>query len=128
MKDDLAGLLLQRYPQIFAQQTGAILCGDGWYDLLDALCESLQFATVYNKAPQAIAGQVKEKFGALVFHWRGEISPAQRGMIEMAGVMSARLCEVCGQRGQEWVHDSLYLTRCAEHAPERARLKADRAR
>jgi hypothetical protein len=126
MKDDLVELLRQRYPQIFAQRP-EILCGDGWYDLVDALCESLQFATDYNKAPQVVAVQVKEKFGGLTFQGR-DANEAQRAMIGMAAAMSARLCEQCGQPGQVLVHNSLYLTRCAAHAPAGAMPEADRTR
>jgi hypothetical protein len=45
-------------------------CGDGWYELIDALCLNLQHATKHG-APQVVATQVKEKFGALGFHTRG---------------------------------------------------------
>ncbi len=88
-------------------------CGDGWYDLIDALCLQLQFATK-NGAPQVVARQVKEKFGRLRFYTCGQ-NDEQQGMIVLAEAMSARLCEVCGNRGRI-VEDQWLRSRCPEHA------------
>lgn len=124
MNEGLTNSLCQRYPRIFALRPNStdvanlwgIMCGDGWFGVLDALCESLQFATDRNGAPQVVAVQVKEKFGTLSFYCH-DASDAQRGMIAMAAGMSARLCEQCGKPGQVLVHNSIHLARCAEHAP-----------
>jgi len=52
MNEQLDDLLCQRYPKIFAERRApkdtsgmawGIMCGDGWFDLLDALCSTLQF-------------------------------------------------------------------------------------
>ncbi|WP_143754674.1 hypothetical protein [Caballeronia concitans] len=88
-------------------------CGDGWFDLIDALCVQLQAATK-NGAPQVVATQVKEKFGRLRFYSCGQ-NDEQEGMIELAEAISARLCEVCGNRGRI-VEDRWLRTRCPEHA------------
>lgn len=101
MNEQLADLLYQSYPKIFAElhapeePRGAalgIMCSDGWFDLLDVLCHNLQFQTDRCGAPQIVASQVKEKFGELSFH-RRKGSEAQRGMIAMAEAMSSRICE-----------------------------------
>lgn len=124
MREELDDLLCQRYPRIFADRHRPVTessmawgfeVGDGWFDLIDALCEQLQFSTDYNKAPQLRAAQVKEKFGTLSFYWRGEASQAQRGMIALAGTMSARICEKCGRPGRKLVHDHIHMTRCPDH-------------
>jgi len=129
MKKELDKLLCQRYPLIFTEQNiqmsatamcWGLSCGEGWFDLIDILCERLQFWTDHNKAPQVVACQVKEKWGELCFYPIGEASPAQRGMIWMATAMSARICEQCGKPGETLVHQHFHLTRCAEHAPEGA--------
>ncbi|WP_312938407.1 hypothetical protein [Stutzerimonas nitrititolerans] len=120
--------LCQRYPVIFkhhrksmadAPQPWGVICGDGWFDLLDTLCAQLQFATDRHGAPQVVAVQVKEKFGTLSFYCK-DANEAQRGMIAMAAAMSARLCERCGQPGQTLVDNGLWQTRCQAHAPEGA--------
>lgn len=128
MEKELDELLCQRYPLIFADRRRSIKescmgwgfsCGDGWFDLIDTLCERLQFWTDHNRAPQVVASQVKEKFGTLRFYVR-EANQAQQGMIYMAEAMSARVCEQCGKPGQTLVHGHTHMTRCAEHAPEGA--------
>ncbi|NVH73679.1 hypothetical protein FSB08_14155 [Paraburkholderia sp. JPY432] len=87
-------------------------CGDGWFDLIDALCATLQNATA-NGAPQVVATQVKEKFGVLRFYANGH-NAVQEGMIELAEIISSRLCEVCGNRGRV-IRDEWIRTRCPEH-------------
>lgn len=51
MKAELQNKLFEKYPKIFAQkdlpatQTAmcwGITCGDGWYDIIDTLCETIQ--------------------------------------------------------------------------------------
>ena len=132
MNKELDELLCQRYPLIFAERNlsmketcmcWGIACGDGWFDLIDVLCERLQFWTDRNSAPQVVAIQVKEKFGELCFYPRGGASQEQRGMIYMAGAMSARICDQCGKPGQTLVHEFWHMTRCAEHSPAGAITK-----
>lgn len=129
MKKELDELLYQRYPLIFSERHGSpretamiwgFACEDGWFDLIDTLCERLQFWTDHNHAPQVVAVQVKEKWGGLRFYLRREASEEQRGMIWMAYAMSFRLCEQCGKPGELVVHGHCFMTRCAEHTPEGA--------
>ena len=133
MKEELDALLCSRYPLIFAGRNlpmeesamyWGFACGDGWFDLVDTLCERLQFWTDHNKAPQVVAVQVKEKWGELCFYADGQPNEAQKGMIWMAEAMSARICELCGKPGQTLINGHFHLTRCAEHAPEGAITKA----
>lgn len=130
MKKEFDALLCQRYPLIFADRHRSIeescmgqgfSCGDGWFDLINALCERLQFWTDHNDAPQVVAAQVKEKWGQLRFYTQGGASPEQSGMITMAEAVSACLCEQCGKPGQMLVYRGRWcMTRCADHAPEGA--------
>lgn len=71
-------------------------CGDGWFTLLNTLCERLQWWCDVYDWPQVELRQVKEKFGELRVHLQGA-SPEQRGMVEMARALSARVCDTCGQ-------------------------------
>ena len=123
MRKELDDLLCERYPKIFAERhepdtllSWGFAFGDGWFDLVDALCEQLQFATDRNGAPQVLASQVKEKFGLMSFHGRGEISKEQRGMITLAEALATRICEQCGNPGQVLIQGGIRATRCAEHA------------
>jgi hypothetical protein len=129
MRNDLDDLLCQRYPLIFADRRRStkescmgwgFSCGDGWFGLIEALCERLQFATDHNHAPQIVAAQVKEKFGELCFYPRTTPFPEQTGMIIFAEAMSAGICDQCGKPGQTLVYNFWHMTRCPEHAPEGA--------
>lgn len=124
MREELDQLLCTRYPLIFANRDKSITtscmgwgfsCGDGWFDLIDTLCERLQFWTDHNKAPQVVATQVKEKWGELCFYYTSG-NDEQSGMVLMAEAMSARICEECGKPGQKLACGA-YMTRCEEHAP-----------
>ena len=97
-------------PSPFA--TWGFECGDGWYDLIDALCLNLQNATK-NGAPQVVARQVKEKLGGLRFCADGS-NDEQAGMTRLAESLSVRICEVCGNRGK-LLRNGGIRTRCAEH-------------
>lgn len=134
MKQELDDLLCERYPLIFAKRHDSMQetcmcwgfsCGDGWFTLIDTLCERLQFDTDHNGAPQVVATQVKEKFGELRFYI-GAGTERQYGMIDFATAMSAHICEKCGKPGQMLSNDGWYLVRCAEHAPAGAVPVADK--
>ena len=129
MNKELDALLCERYPLIFVERHRSIKescmawgfsCGDGWFTLIDTLCERLQFWTDHNGAPQVVVTQVKEKWGVLSVH----ANPAddyQRGMIVMAEAMSGWICEQCGQPGQVLVNTRhAFLARCPRHAPDGA--------
>lgn len=116
MSPELVDELYKRYPVIFERKL-SIACGDGWFDLIDTLCEQLQHATESQEMPQIVAVQVKEKFGGLRFYV-GERSPVQQGMITLAQAMSYRICDVCGARG-ELRGPVIARTRCDKHVDTR---------
>ena len=110
--------LCEKYPKIFAQRGGSMLetcmfwglaVGDGWYDLIDSLCLCLQHHADnaplgtkpetygWSEDAQAVAAQVKEKFGSLRFYTDGG-DAVTYGMIQLAEVLSARICEDCGNK------------------------------
>lgn len=122
MSPELDEILCWRYPLIFADRNRPIEescmrwgfeCDDGWFDILDVLCECMQSLTDCDGATQVVATQVKEKFGTLRFRIR-EGCPEIRGMIRMAEAMSGRVCEVCGKPGR--IVQNFLMTRCEEHA------------
>ena len=108
MSQELQQALFDKYPAIFAERflptdQSAMSCGiechDGWFHLVDVLCDVLQAETDAEGAPQIIAVQVKEKFGRLRFRIRGfrhGASVRQWAMIRFAEALSERTCEVCG--------------------------------
>ena len=131
MRKELDDLLCQRYPAIFAERAdnessmgGGFWCRDGWFVLIDTLCERLQYMTDHRQAPQPVARQVKEKFGKLVFYCHGK-SEMQSGMIDMAQAMSAHICEECGAPGEVLVDGCTLMARCPTHTPEGAITAAE---
>jgi hypothetical protein len=105
MKTELQEKIFNKYPKIFSDRTKPMtetcMCwglevGDGWYDIIDTLCEALTYTyrtsvqvdeedgmrlgiEPYNfngkssyyftiEAPQVKASQVKEKYGTLRFY------------------------------------------------------------
>jgi hypothetical protein len=119
MKKELQQKLIEKYPVIFKDCSlspmescmgRGLECGDGWYDLIDQLCQMLQWHTDSNGFPQVICAQLKQKFGRLTFYYDldREGTMRQRGYIE--GVvntfssMSERVCEKCG--GRATTHNS----------------------
>jgi hypothetical protein len=124
MSPSLEDALYARYPSIFAkwflppgqaEMARGIECDDGWFPLIDTLCEALQWETDHDDAPQIVALQIKEKFGSLRFHAvRG--SDAQVGMIRLAARMSERICEVCGAPSTPMRTDRARIaSRCEQH-------------
>ena len=107
MKKELQNKLFKNYPKIFGQKdldmTQTCMCwgidtGDGWYWLLDQLCNGIQSYIDNNKHRNIIqleATQVKEKFGGLCFYYQGG-DDIIGGMINLAEGMSYKICEFCG--------------------------------
>ena len=135
MKEELDKKLCEKYPKIFKNRNGSMqetcMCwgfshDDGWYDIIDSLCASIQnhinnkryqFREMsqedFDEEHQVVAAQVKEKFGGLRFYVDGGDDWVY-GAISMAESISYRTCEVCGApgktRGTGWVR-----TTCDEH-------------
>lgn len=116
MSPDLDKQLCDKYPKIFADryksEQETCMCwglevGDGWYDLIDILCQALTYTYTTTievdeedgkrlgikpyvntkgessyyfevQAPQVIADQVKEKFGELRFYFHLEYDPVNQ--------------------------------------------------
>ena len=131
MREELDKQLCEKYPKIFVNRNGDMTktcmywgfsCGDGWYDLIDTLCENIQSYIDNNSSEtrvisQVVAEQVKEKFGTLRFYTSGGDRLID-GMIWFAESMSGRICETCGNPGK--LRNSGWLvTLCDEHQTER---------
>ena len=107
MNKELQEKLYNKYPKIFVQKdwnmAKTCMCfgietGDGWYWLIDSLCNSIQCYIDNNPhmdMMQVETIQVKEKFGGLRFYNIGGDDIID-GMIELAENQSMIICEVCG--------------------------------
>lgn len=110
MRKELDIYLVEKYPKIFKNRYADIKKtsmgfgfqhNDGWFWLLDQLCDSIQKYidnnNEYNekKISQVIATSVKEKFGMLSFNYYNGNDYID-GMVMMAERMSRNTCEFCG--------------------------------
>jgi len=115
--------LYDKYPKIFAQHNLTIQescmpwgmeCGDGWYWLIDNLCDCIQGYIDSNKhlkLQQLEATQVKEKFGTLSFY-TSNADEMMRGMVWLTEHMSADTCEGCGSTKDVTQTKGWIKTRC----------------
>jgi len=117
MNKDNTKKLFDKYPKIFADKPGpeylispcqyyGIECGDGWYNIIDALCCSIQHHIDITKCQQVIVEQIKEKFGELRFYIQGG-DDTVRDLISFAEILSIKTCEICGSpgitRNKQWI-------------------------
>jgi hypothetical protein len=109
MNEILEKNLLKKYPKILKDMYGpmdktcmhfGIECGAGWYYLLDNLMHSIQQWIDFQKVDQVVAEQIKEKFGTLRFYYSGG-DERIAGMVELAELMSGRICENCGSMDEK---------------------------
>jgi|688.fasta_scaffold217119_4 hypothetical protein len=119
MNSELQKKIFDKYPKMFGDRTKPMtetcMCwglevGDGWYDLIDVLCEALTYTYSTSvqvdeedgkrlgikpykwqaedgyyfsvEPPQIIATQVKEKYGTLRFYYREEYSEEVMSLIQ----------------------------------------------
>jgi len=131
MKQELDEYLCKVFPKIFAernlpmQETAmcwGFNCGDGWFNIINQLCQNIQHHIDWkNKEKEVVAqvvvSQVKEKYGTLRFYYSGGDDTID-GMVSMAESMSGVTCEECGNIGESnnggWIK-----VLCETHREER---------
>jgi hypothetical protein len=139
MDRELDEKLCSKYPLIFADRHRSMMetamcwgfeCGNGWYDLIDTLCERIQLhiestnrhreimlakptGYIPEEVPQVVAVQVKEKFGMLRFYYDGGDEHV-RGLVNMAEAMSIKICMTCGKPGVLYT-SGWWNVACEEH-------------
>ena len=96
--------LFDKYPEIFSDRIlpktqslmcYGICCGDGWYELIDKLCEDIVLYCDENNIKQPKAAQVKEKFGGLRFYIYGGDNEVYN-IISKAEKKSYSICSATG--------------------------------
>jgi hypothetical protein len=120
MKESLGLNLYSRWPAVFRGRrkppTKTLMAygcehDDGWYAILDGLCEVLtaHAGDLGRQPPEAM--QVKEKWAGLRFYTAGPADEFDHGAISMAEAISFRICEMTGTPGRLCTRGGLiYLT------------------
>ena len=110
--------LVDRFPHILGAselRTQGIQCGQGWSDLLEDLCNSLDTLDEPGR-PKVRAVVVKERLGSLRF-LVVHASARQHGAIDVAIKLSRKICEKCGSPAvrADSRHASGAPPRCCDH-------------
>lgn len=116
--------LYRKYPLIFKESRVPFECRDGWYKILDELCQELTNFLKEHTDVEIHISQIKEKFGTLRFYYSTEIltiycnaenlhevyDPIYKQishLVDIAENKSNTTCEVCGAagkiRGGSWI-------------------------
>jgi len=125
MREELEQKLYEKYPKLFGQKDlpvsltcmcYGICVGDGWYNILDTLCWSIQNHIDRQQKknpdyPQVEFSQIKEKFGGLRVYTDGNDETVS-ALIGFAESMANRTCEGCGKRGKNKSWGGWYVTYC----------------
>jgi hypothetical protein len=123
MDQELQNQLFEKYPYFFSNKdlgrknscmAWGIECGNGWFDIISPLCfmiknheNNIVWQTEYKQKTEpeykndyipVKFDQIKEKFGGLRIYFSGGDDYVE-GLVSMAGAMSYKICEVCGDRG-----------------------------
>jgi hypothetical protein len=126
LREELELHLYKRWPAIFSGRHGpdslmvwGCAHGDGWYAILNALCEVLTArAAVLGRLPPT-AVQVKEKWAGLRFYTSGLSDDFDRGALAMGEALSYRICEVTGHPGRVSSRAGLVYSTLAPHVAAR---------
>jgi len=98
--------LINKYPQLLGCLQFGCEVGNGWFDLIDKLCEDII------KLDQTIvATQVKEKFGTLRFYVDSAPDDVY-DLIDKAECVSGSICEQCGEPGKRASNNMWLKTLC----------------
>ena len=133
MKQELDEYLCKTFPKMFSerhlpmQETAmcwGFECGDGWFNIINQLCQNIQHHIDWKNrseelVAQVVVSQVKEKFGSLRFYYSGG-DDAIDGMVRMAESMSGVTCETCGDVGTS-TSEGWIKVLCETHHKERAK-------
>lgn len=96
-------------------------CGDGWFDIIWNLCYNID-TMLKSEYPELCDGfivtQVKEKYGGLRFYV-GSAPEEIFDLITITEEGSEKICEVCGERGENQQIFGWYMTTCPTHTEER---------
>lgn len=136
MNNELQQKLFDKYPKLFAkliERKDSIWCRDGWYHLLDDLCNYLtymatsEYNTLAEQYAEVVFTQIKEKFAGLRIYYSGgneQVRDTVGTLLSFVEHTSVNVCEQCGSRERMGMttkgwHQALCKS-CADKNPDRA--------
>jgi hypothetical protein len=125
--------LMMSHPRLFHVMAdephlsfGYPLCEQGWRDILERLCGSIEAALRDGETFEFV--RIKQKFGLVRIDWDGEVSCETRARIEeavsLAEARSSCTCELCGAEGAKYYASKKVMVRCEAHAEGRPVMAA----
>ncbi|MEA3296149.1 MAG: hypothetical protein U9Q27_03375 [Patescibacteria group bacterium] len=132
MNIELQNKLYKKYPKLFKQKdlpmTQTCMCwgictGDGWYWIIDNLCNCVQSYIDNNEKDQIEITQVKEKFGSLRFY-TSYSNQFINGMICLSEHYSWNTCENCGSINNI-IHTKGWISTLCKDCIEKRNKKED---
>lgn len=138
-------MMEEKYPEMFGGKYGGFAIGEGWWGIVEKLCDRIQSHIKWNNQnrerflkdnphdhpipefiPPVEVQQIKEKFGGLRFYYEGG-DEYVRGLVSMAEAWADASCEVCGAPGTRR-HGGWVRTLCDTHERERQQRIEEQAR
>jgi hypothetical protein len=108
--------LRNKYPSFFPPNL-TWECADGWYDILNNMCQKLNNLNI-----RLTFVQIKEKYGTLRVYYecQGKTTrnehETMNEIVGLAEAQSSHTCELCGNIGKLIITNGWYRTRCSHHA------------
>ena len=142
MNNDNDSYLCKTYPKLFVNRDKSMMetlmcwgfeCGDGWFNILNQLCQNIQHYIDWQNrneevVKQVTVDQVKEKFGTLRFYYTGG-DDYVRGLVSMAESMSGVTCETCGNSAStDWPESGGWVNTTCQPCEEKRTLAYQRYR
>ena len=110
--------LTNKYPLL---KISYIECDSGWLNLIDKLCSEI---IKIDKNNDIQVQQIKEKYGTLRFYISYVDGMDEKIFDKICKIIlkfenkSAKICEVCGYKGNLKIKNTNYKTLCNKHAKE----------
>lgn len=121
MRRSFEDRLMRYYPALFPmtgqperdRKIQRIHCGEGWFPLIEMLCDQIQNVIDDQDLRQATICEISEKFGVMRISCHSSSEPV-RYLVEAAERASAEFCEGCGDIGiTQRTHRGWIKTLCA---------------
>lgn len=117
MSPELQNSLLEKYPKIFIKSEG-IFCEDGWYNIIDNLCQKIQSYVDREEDTQTRIFKITNQYGGLHINAFTDSIDAIEDYIEEAETLAATTCEYTGLPGELHCRGSLYVVTTPQKAKE----------